>query len=219
MNRLKALNFLVPGLGHAVMGSAPLALSHTLVLATLIAVFCWLQLPSTLVGLSVTLTCVLIAHALYSVIGQNKELRPWLRVRSTLVYALIMLAFTAAPINKEEISLGYKIYFIPSASMQPTLYPGDIILVKLSQPPAHHSAGQVVVFKSPTEGKEYIKRIAHTPEHLKGSAYKHYMLGDNPENSEDSRVYGLIDNNAIKGDARIMLMNISMPSRNLIEIK
>jgi signal peptidase I len=70
-----------------------------------------------------------------------------------------------------------RIYSIPSASMEPTLHPGDHILVtpyRRSLP----NRGDVVVFRSPANGNElFVKRIVAVPGDLVESRCGRLFVG------------------------------------------
>lgn len=81
----------------------------------------------------------------------------------TLLLLLMLLAARSSFANH---------YHVPSGSMQPTLEPGDRVLVDMSAygiripftqvelvPRGEPSPGDVVVFKSPTDGTRLIKRV------------------------------------------------------------
>jgi len=143
--------------------------------------------------------------------------------------------------------LGHDIYRIPSRSMQPTLIPGDYIIISnsayLKNAP---TKGDVIVFKKksdkkPNEFISYIKRIIaiagdtikiskgtvfinHTPlkeDYIEPNNKKRryskflpetkvpsgmlYVLGDNRDNSRDSRLMGFIPEKDVIGKATSIL--------------
>ncbi|WP_346841337.1 signal peptidase I [Metapseudomonas otitidis] len=93
-------------------------------------------------------------------------------------------------------ALGMELYYIPSNSMSPTLYPGDIVIADKWQDPARLKEGDIVIFDHPEmHGINVIKRVA---ELASGSVY---VLGDNKNNSLDSRTLGSIPLSAIQAKA------------------
>lgn len=116
------------------------------------------------------------------------------------VFSLTALAYYSAAIT------GYQIYHIPSMSMAPSLLQGDYVLVDLW----HYKnrladKNDIVVFYHPYKKRVYIKRIAKTPNELflnkKLPAQNYAVLGDNANNSEDSRVFGSIKHASLLGKA------------------
>jgi signal peptidase I len=129
------------------------------------------------------------------------------------------------------------IYAIPSASMAPTLEPGDQIVVT----PYFRGLperGHVVVFESSSErGQLLVKRVIGTPGDLVDSrlgsvrigghtlaepyilrpasagaidaqivpADSYFVLGDNRDDSLDSRSWGVVPRSRIVGRARLVL--------------
>ena len=127
------------------------------------------------------------------------------------------------------------VYQIPSASMEPTLTPGDRVWVShvaydfklpfMTTPLVHlrePRRGEVIVFEDPRDPSRYlIKRLAGLPgdrvQVFEGSpqagGYRtvtvppdhYYFLGDNRGNSADSRMWGFAHRNLLKGRARAVL--------------
>jgi len=74
----------------------------------------------------------------------------------------------------------FRVYAIPSASMAPTLQPGDQIVVTPFRVPfaSEPRRGDVVVFRSPFRSNELlIKRIIATPGDLVASEHGHVTIG------------------------------------------
>ena len=83
-------------------------------------------------------------------------------------------------------------YICEGKSMNPTIKDGEVVLIDRD---AEIKIGDIVVAKHPVEqNSELIKRIEHINER------GHYFLvGDNPEDSNDSRHFGAVAREFIKG--------------------
>lgn len=74
-----------------------------------------------------------------------------LLVLTAVVIAYIIKAFVVQP------------FYIPSGSMEPTLYPGDRVLVtKFMYWFTEPKEGDIIVFVSPTDSRDLIKRVVAT---------------------------------------------------------
>ena len=83
-------------------------------------------------------------------------------------------------------------YICEGKSMNPTLRDGETVLVDRA---AEIGVGDIVVARHPVEQiSEVVKRVARINER------GHYFLvGDNPDDSEDSRHYGAVTREYIRG--------------------
>lgn len=129
------------------------------------------------------------------------------------------------------------IYSIPSASMAPTLEPGDQIVVTPYFFGGAPERGHIVVFRSPGGDDMIVKRIVGVPGDLVESRLgrlrvggytvaepyvrrvtatgsiasqlipqeSYFVLGDNRDDSIDSRSWGVVPRSAIVGRARMIL--------------
>jgi nickel-type superoxide dismutase maturation protease len=83
-------------------------------------------------------------------------------------------------------------YVCEGPSMNPTLYDGETVLV---DPSAEIAVGDIVIAKHPVEQtSEVAKRVKSINE--RGH---YFLIGDNSEDSEDSRHYGAVTREYIKG--------------------
>lgn len=86
-------------------------------------------------------------------------------------------------------------YQISGNSMSPTYKDKDIILSTRFFSKKHLKKGDVVLFTSPNSGHTAIKRILY----FDYSINNFFLLGDNANESMDSRVYGLVPSSYIFG--------------------
>lgn len=84
-------------------------------------------------------------------------------------------------------------YICEGTSMNPTLKDGEVVLV--DREAAAIEAGDIVIAKHPVEQiSEVVKRVARINE--RGH---YFLIGDNLEDSEDSRHYGAVTREYITG--------------------
>ena len=83
-------------------------------------------------------------------------------------------------------------YICEGKSMNPTLKDGEVVLVDRG---ADIEVGDIVVAKHPVEqDSEVVKRVARISERT-----EYFLLGDNLEDSIDSRHYGAVRREYIRG--------------------
>lgn len=91
------------------------------------------------------------------------------------------------------------VYLFPLAvvegnSMLPTYNMGDILLcARIHRKNRDYRPGEIIVFRAPYEDEKYfvIKRVSFSVK--QDNTNYLFVLGDNPKESYDSRMYGLIN--------------------------
>lgn len=88
-----------------------------------------------------------------------------------------------------------KPYVIRGHSMEPSLEPGQVVLVgRLTYQFRNPRTGELVVFRSPLTSRLSVKRLHH----VEGDSLL-FVLGDNEGDSIDSRHFGAIPREAVIG--------------------
>jgi signal peptidase I len=105
------------------------------------------------------------------------------------------------------------LYWVTSASMEPTLLPRDVVLV-LKRPLWRSPAqiGDIVIFDDPTGRKgNLVKRIGSATEYGPPTAKsdEYFVFGDNRSNSMDSRAFGPVSSGSIRGRALAIIFPLS----------
>jgi len=156
-----------------------------------------------------------------------QEKKPfWREILESVILAVVLAAVIRLWL--------FEPFYIPSPSMQPTLYPGDRIIVnKLSYRLHPPERGDVIVFKFPLDPqRDFVKRVValeqETIEVRQGYVYINgrrleepylphelvpdygpikvprghlFVMGDNRNNSEDSRFWGPLNQKYLIGKA------------------
>lgn len=83
-------------------------------------------------------------------------------------------------------------YICEGRSMNPTLKDGEVVLVDRE---AKIEVGDIVVARHPVEQtSDVVKRVSQIDKHG-----HYFLIGDNPDDSEDSRHYGAVTREYVKG--------------------
>lgn len=128
----------------------------------------------------------------------------------SMLIVIILFCISLLVYSNKEKWLGITLVHITSESMQPVLKVGDIVLVDIQayekQPP---QLNDIVLFTRNNISGYTVKRITPTPKYFDNSPKdKLFVMGDNRQDSFDSRYYGLIEASQVKGKAVFVIMSI-----------
>lgn len=213
------MNLVLPGFGGAASGHCQVAAQGIISISLLIACSVYFEWIESRIGWKSIFATYLLIGMLTSwkqtaLSTVRKDCPPYV----TLFFYGISLTAIALILVQPRLT-GYSLYFIPTASMTPTLQPGDIILAKKLDEALKPKLGEIVTFTDQTGTMHYIKRVSQKPFALhRSDEDQFYLLGDNSEQSMDSRHMGLIKRTSIQDSAKIVLINTATFSRRLLEL-
>lgn len=180
----------IPGLGQALKGHWPVALCFQGALLGGIILICQSRIIVAPWGMETLALLVVLIHFASAFSAARLSLlpgRPVLRALVTTSFMAASIGLGLTLFSARASLLGVNVYYVPSASMSPTLLPGDLILVNtIAYKQRRPQLEEVVVFSLPNNRAIiHVKRInEQTTEGL------YTMRGDNRSASLDSRYYG-----------------------------
>lgn len=98
------------------------------------------------------------------------------------------------------------VFFIKSESMNPTFIPGDVVYCSPLSSNHQPIIGEVVTFQDFKDGRTVLVKRIHAIVAIERNLF-YDMRGDNANNSFDSRHFGLVPKNRIKGRPKIILFS------------
>ena len=202
------LNIFLLGSGWILIGRYKIAALTQFLFLSLIAALIYsrnILYLDWFLAASIGLLFTLLLNSLYIIkINSIKNTTGSIKPKHVFItFAYILSSFIVLMILfiYKNFIFGIQIYYIPSVSMHPTLKKGDIILVDTwAFDSRNPKSGDIVIFKLVKKKGYFVKRVSKWPnsQALKKQG-KWYVLGDNHKKSTDSRKFGGINKNQIKG--------------------
>jgi signal peptidase I len=211
-------NLILPGLGLSILGRLHWALVTQACLLLTVAILCWSRLVFSPTALTVSLIIIglvyLISSGLCFYVSHSNQRKSWCH---SLLFIGLSVGLLALGFGYKPQLLGVHVYFIPSPSMVPTLEPGQFILIDTwAYDDALPSIGDVVVFRHQESAQWLVKRISRWPDGEIQHNDQWYMLGDNKNQSRDSRYFGGITTDQIVGQVKLILAGIDKDNHLII---
>lgn len=150
----------------------------------------------------------------------NKQYTQLPLKKHVLFFLLVLLNgfITFSCHQYKSIWFGFSFYYIPSASMHPTLKAGDVSLVDTwAYNKETPNKNDILVFRRSPESNVLVKRLTRTK--IVGGETQLFMTGDKANQSIDSRSFGWVSNKYIIGKVRFVLFSTKEKKRRLISIE
>jgi signal peptidase I len=203
-------NLILPGTGLSILGRWQLAFLIQLTLFISVLILCWSRWvfkPATIISFLIFTIGIYVLSAYLSIKHRNSSIRlPKQHIAKVLLFIAVSLSlFTTGFVCKHHW-LGIHIYFVPSASMKPTLKPGQFILLDtwVYQDSAP-SLNDIIVFEHGIKQQHLVKRITTWPNGDMTKKGLWYVLGDNRAASQDSRYFGGIKTEQLIGEVKLII--------------
>lgn len=205
------LGLLIPGLGQLYRGNTQVFWFLQLTSIAIIFLFFWSRFvlqPLGIMTLVITLLFINIASAIWAVYSNFEQ--PPLYQLNFFALPSLFLALVLTLYFYREDALGIGLYHIPSASMQPTLKTGDIIIVDTwAYRSANAKQDEVILFKKSIQNKRiYVKRIEKTKFNSTSNQTSYFVVGDNKKRSSDSRHFGWVAHSNVIGKVSGILLTL-----------
>lgn len=190
----------IPGLGQALKGHWRLAVCFLAALLGCVILWCVSRVivkPWGLEALTMVVALIHIASAISAARLPKLPCGLALRALTATVFTIASIGLGVALFSARASVLGINLYYVPSASMSPTLLPGDLILVDTRAYVDHKpQTGEVMVFSVPEQSSGFqVKRV-----NARSDEGELIMRGDNLSASLDSRYYGGIPLKNVHGE-------------------
>lgn len=215
LQRFTALlfNLIIPGAGLALVGHWRPAYLVQFSLIAAVSVICWSRLVfepwGVLLLLGLVMLVYLVSTGFCIVISSSLVMKPLVKTASVGLFLFFSTATLSAGFIYKSYWLGVQVYFVPSPSMQPTLEPGDIILVDTwAYQERSPQQKDVAIFHHKSNNQWLVKRIGTWPNGKLTNNGEYFMLGDNAKASQDSRFFGGVGSEQLAGKVKLVLLAI-----------
>ena len=235
------LSTIILGFGLVVNNKTKYAIGLVCIAYSALLLICWsnlIETPVALFSFFAFIVLLQLGSAVWSTyISVSEKKREYSKIKAWIkaaVFGAVTIPLLATVFLNKSEWLGYDVFYIPSQSMQPTLKPGDYILVNtwyysIDKP----KLGEVILFNHPQKSKMVmIKRITGVPGNkiffdfiryyltsnknnskniisvtLKENQF--FVTGDNYKQSIDSRFWGPLEKDNIIGKAIFIWFSLS----------
>lgn len=204
---LSLANLISPGSTFAITGLWPIAVVTQVILYTGIIGACWTRLIFETEATQILAALILSIHTLSLLLSiliasKRAERKPLVLIPG-LIFFIGSTAMASIVFNNKAEWLGVQLFSVSSRSMEPTLEPGELMLIdswiyneNLPQ------AGDIVVFSHGVNSDNFVKRVSLWPDGSLSRNNQWYVTGDNTQLSHDSRYFGGIARGQIIGKVR-----------------
>lgn len=210
------LSVLVPGWGQVYLGWYIMAFTLQAILFFVVLGSSWSRLalnPDVLftVGILVAGIHVVAAAGCWAIkTGQARKSYGFFA--GTILFPILFVNLAAVIYYHRQDWLGIGLYHVPTQSMAPSIQPGDLVIVDTwAYRQAPVETGDIVLFAKPgDESRLLIKRVEEISAEAEAQGrIRLFLTGDNADSSSDSRHFGWVDVNSLRGRVRQILLSYS----------
>jgi signal peptidase I len=215
---------LIPGASLLLAGRYKLGLSIPFIGLFWVTALSWSRIVIKPEGFIALLFGLLALHLVSYTVGVILSIRrasalPWLKTLGVFVLLCTLnLGITFSSHFYKDQWFGFAFYHIPSESMSPTLQTGDVALIDTwvykNQPAL---SDDIIIAKRTGTSMVLAKRLQKTRNH--NEDIELFIVGDNPNNSIDSRRFGWVSDDYLIGKVQFVWFSFNDAQRYLISAK